>query len=165
MTAGKNSLLPGGIVSSRRLAATRDAVFAAFSDPARLTQWWGPQGCTNTFHEFDFRPGGAWRFTMRGPDGAAHEMDQQFTEIVHPERIVMRHMQPGHDFDLAMTFAEVGQRTELTWVMRFADPAEGERVRAFVVPANEQNFDRLTAHLSAHSWKSYQRKTPPPGYQ
>ena len=149
MPAGKNSPIPGEIVSSRVLPATRDAVFATFSDPARLARWWGPKGFTNTFHEFDFRPGGLWRFTMRGPDGAAYEMDKQFTEITRPERIVLCHSQQTHDFILTMTFAARDGCTELTWTMRFIDPAEGEKVRPFVVPANEQNFDRLTAHLAA----------------
>ncbi len=137
-----------GIVSSRALPVTRDEVFQAFSDPARLAQWWGPQGFTNDFQQFDFRPRGAWKFTLRGPDGTVHAMDQQFVEIVRPERIVMRHIQPGHDFTLIMTYLAREGRTELVWVMRFDDPAEGERVRAFVLPANEQNFDRLAAHLT-----------------
>ncbi len=140
---------PGVIVSSRILIATREELFATIRDPARLAQWWGPKGFTNTFKVFDFRPGGAWRFTLHGPDGSAHEMEQQFAEIVPPERIVVRHFQPGHDFTLTMSLAARNDGTELTWEMRFADPAEAERVRAFVVPANEQNFDRLAAHLSA----------------
>src|SRR5258708_4806079 len=117
---------PAAIVSSRVFAAPREAVFTAFSDPVRLAQWWGPQGFTSTFHQFDFRPGGAWRFTMRGPDGTAYEMDQQFTEIVAPERIVLRHFQPTHDFTLPMTFLSRSDHTELTWRMVFDDPAEGE---------------------------------------
>ena len=149
MAAGKNNLVRGEIVTTRVLPATRDEVFAAFRDPVRLARWWGPKGFTNDFREFDFRPGGAWRFTMHGPDGTAHEMDHQFVEIMPAERIVVRHIQPGHDFSLTISLAAQGDGTELTWRMRFADPAEGARVRAFVVPANEQNFDRLAAHLSA----------------
>ena len=137
------------IVNSRILAAPPAAVFAACSDPARLRQWWGPKGFTNTFHHFDFRPGGLWRLTMHGPDGAIHEMDKQFIEIAAPNRIVVRHLQQAHDFVLTMTFVARGRHTELTWRMRFADPAEGEKLRAFIVPANEENFDRLAAHLSA----------------
>ena len=136
------------IINSRIFAAPRAAVFAAFSDPLRLAQWWGPAGFTNTFHEFDFRPGGAWRFTMHAPDGAAYAMDKRFTEIVVPERIVLGHAQAGHDFTLTMTYAARGDRTELTWEMRFDDPAEAAKVRAFVLRANEENFDRLAVHLA-----------------
>lgn len=136
------------IVNSRMIAVARDRVWAAFSEPSALAGWWGPAGFTNTFHEFDFRPGGVWRFTMRGPDGAAYAMDHRFTEIVAPERIVVSHLQPGHDFTLTVTLAGRVGSTEIIWRMLFDDPAEAARVRPFVVPANEQNLDRLEAHLS-----------------
>ena len=154
MAAEKNNPGSDAIVSLRLLAASCDEVFQAFSDPARLAQWWGPEGFTNSFREFDFQPGGVWRFTMHGPDGTAYEMDHQFIEIARPERIVVRHIEPTHDFTLTITLAARHGGTEVTWNMRFADAAEGERVRAFVVPANEQNFDRLAAHLSRTPAKS-----------
>ena len=136
------------IVSSRVFAEPREAVFAAFSDPVRLALWWGPKGFTNEFHQFDFRPGGTWRFTMRGPDGATYAMDKRFTGIVRPERIVLRHSQQTHDFTLTMTFAAEAGGTAVTWTMGFDDPAEGERLRSFLGPANEENLARLAAHLA-----------------
>jgi len=139
---------PRVIESSRLIAAPHARVWAAFSDPVRLAQWWGPQGFTNTFHEFDFRPGGAWRFTMHGPDGNACELNKRFTAIVAPEKIVVDHFQPGHDFTLTMTLAAQGGRTMVVWWMHFVDAAEAERIRAFILQANEQNFDRLAAYLA-----------------
>ena len=142
------------IVSSRILTVSREAVFAAFSDPVRLAQWWGPKGFTNEFHQFDFRPGGTWRFTMRGPDGTPYAMDHQFTGIVRPERIVVRHFQPGHDFTLTITLAVQGAGSAVTWTMRFHDPAEGERLRAFLETATAENLERLAAHLALTTQKS-----------
>ena len=136
------------IVTSRVLPAARERVWAAFSDPVALAGWWGPADFTNTFHEFDFRPGGVWRFTMHGPDGAAYAMDKVFAEIVAPERIVLRHLQQGHDFTLTITIAAEGDHTRITWHMLFADPAEAEKLRSFLLVANEQNLDRLEVHLS-----------------
>jgi uncharacterized protein YndB with AHSA1/START domain len=137
------------IVNTRLFPAPRARVFAAFADPAVLARWWGPQGFANEFHEFDFRAGGAWRFTMRGPDGASYTLDKRFAEIAAPERIVVRHNQEGHGFSLAMTLAEKAGGTELTWRMLFDDPAEAARLRDFIASANEQNFDRLAAVLAA----------------
>lgn len=57
------------IVSTRVFDFPRDLVFGAWTDPAHLAHWWGPKGFTNSFHEFDLRPGGNWRFVMHGPDG------------------------------------------------------------------------------------------------
>ncbi|MBL9188983.1 MAG: SRPBCC family protein [Opitutaceae bacterium] len=137
------------IVNTRLFAAPRARVFAAFADPAVLARWWGPEGFTNEFHEFDFRPGGAWRFTMRGPNGMTYAMDNRFTEILAPELIVVRHNQQGHGFSLAMTLIERAGGTQVTWRMLFDDPAEAARLRDFIAAANEQNFDRLEAVLAA----------------
>src|SRR5947207_1650819 len=58
------------LVTTRVLDAPRERVFTAFSEAQHLMQWWGPDGFTNTFHEFDLRAGGPWRYTMHGPNGA-----------------------------------------------------------------------------------------------
>ena len=137
------------IVSTRVFAAPRAAVFGAFADPARLAQWWGPRGFTNTIQEFDLRPGGRWRFTMHGPDGADYPNEKEFTEVVPAERIVFRHAQTAHGFQMRMTFAEESGGTRLIWRMAFDSAADCAPVKSFIAAANEQNFDRLAAHLAA----------------
>lgn len=137
-----------GIVNSRVVAASREKVFAAFADPAVLARWWGPKGFTNEFHEFDFRVGGAWRFTMHGPGGASYAMDHRFVEIVPPACFAVRHIQSGHDFTLTVSLAGRAGGTGVTWRMRFDDPAEAARLRSFLKIANEENLDRLAVQVS-----------------
>lgn len=134
-------------MTTRLLNAPRELVFRAFSEPERLAQWWGPKGFTNTFREFEFRAGGHWRFVMRGPDGAEYENHSVFLEV-QPERIVFRHLDPVHDFEMTITLAEEGEKTRLTWQMLHATLAKSDAVRPFVTEANEQNFDRLEAELA-----------------
>jgi len=65
---------PNTVVSTERvLSATPREVFAAFSQPDRLARWWGPRDFTNTFEQFEFKPGGRWVFVMHGPNGANYE--------------------------------------------------------------------------------------------
>jgi uncharacterized protein YndB with AHSA1/START domain len=135
------------LATARVLDAPPARVFAAFRDPARLARWWGPRGFTSSFHEFDFRPGGAWRFAMRGPDGASYPNESVFVEIAEPERIVLRHVS-GPEFEMTITLAEQGGKTRLGWRMLFDSPAVCAQVRTFAVDANEQNLDRLEAELS-----------------
>lgn len=135
------------IVSTRSFDAPRERVFEAFSDPSRLARWWGPKGFTSTFHEFDLRPGGTWRFLMHGPDGVAHPNESVFVEIVKPERIVFQHVS-GHRFEMTITLDEQGGGTRVTWRMRHETAEECAKVKRFVVDANEQNFDRLAAELA-----------------
>jgi uncharacterized protein YndB with AHSA1/START domain len=136
------------IVSTRMFAAPRELVFEAFSSPDHLVHWWGPKGFTNTFNEFDLRPGGAWRFVMHGPDGVDYQIAKDFVEVVKPERIVLQHLGPVHRFRMTMTFAEHSGKTKLTWRMRFESAAETAKVRSFITEANEQNFDRLQTYLA-----------------
>jgi uncharacterized protein YndB with AHSA1/START domain len=137
------------IVSSRLFPFPRKPVFAAFSDPVQLARWWGPQGFTNTIRELDLRAGGTWRLTMHGPDGTDYPNESRFTEVVRPERIVYQHLGPMHRFQMKMLFANKGGYTRLTWHMLFESADEIARIREFVVAANEQNLDRLSAHLAS----------------
>ena len=136
------------IVSTRILDASPERVFAALADPARLARWWGPAGFTSTIHELDLRPGGAWRLTMRGPDGAEYPSESVFVEVAAPERIAFRHLSAAHPYEMTISLEEHGGGTRLSWRMRHATAAECARVRPFVVAGNEQNFDRLAAELA-----------------
>ena len=44
--------------------APREHVFAAFTDPELIPEWWGPG---TTVDEMDVRPGGSWRFVTAYP--------------------------------------------------------------------------------------------------
>jgi uncharacterized protein YndB with AHSA1/START domain len=139
------------IVSTRVFDSPRELVFEAFSNPDHLVHWWGPKDFTNTFSEFDLRPGGAWRFVMHGPDGVDYQIAKDFVEVVKPERIVFEHLRPMHRFRMTMTFAEPSGKTELTWRMLFESAAETTKLKSFITEANEQNFDRLETYLATMS--------------
>jgi uncharacterized protein YndB with AHSA1/START domain len=135
------------IITTRVFDAPRDLVFSAFSNPDHLRHWWGPNGFTNTINTFDFRPGGAWHLVMHAPNGAEFHNESEFVEVVKPERIVFDHLRPMHWFRIIMNFDDVAGKTRLTWRMRFDSAEEYEKMKNFIPTANEQNFDRLAAHL------------------
>ena len=137
-----------GIHSTRVFGVSRERLFEAFRDPSQLARWWGPEGFTNTFAEFDLRPGGKWGFIMHGPDGAEYPNANVFTEVDPPSRIVFVHDAPVHRFRMAMDFSAEDSGARLTWRMEFEDPDEAAKLRGFIVAANEQNFDRLEAVLA-----------------
>ena len=76
------------IVIIRSFDAPRQLVFDAHTTPALLRRWLGPRTWELTECEIDLREGGAWRYVMRGPEGAGMVMRGVFREIVVPERIV-----------------------------------------------------------------------------
>ena len=135
------------IVTTRIFPVRPARLFEALRDPAQLARWWGPAGFTNTIQEFDFRPGGAWRITMRGPDGTQYPNELRFLALA-PDRVVIEHIGPLHRFWTTMEFAPVPEGGRLTWHMRFEWAEEHARLKDFIAAANEQVFDRLAACVS-----------------
>ena len=136
------------IVSTRIINAPRELVFKAWEDPDILKTWWGPEGFTHTFNEYNFVVGGNWEFTMHGPDGTGYPNKSIFENIVAPELIVFTHLDPLHQFKVTATFDELGDTTKIIFHMLFDCTEECSRVKPYVRVANEQNFDRLEVALS-----------------
>lgn len=131
---------------SREIPAGPEAVFAAFKDPARLARWWGPAGFRSSFQTCEFRDGGAWVFTMHGPDGKDYPNQSEFVEIVPDARIRLKHVSLPH-YDLCITLAPTDTGTLVTWVGDFENDAFAEKARPFLETANEQNLDRLSQEV------------------
>jgi uncharacterized protein YndB with AHSA1/START domain len=131
------------ITTKRIFDTPREIVFSAWTNPELLKRWWGPKGFTNTFHEFDLRPGGNWKFTMHGPDGGNYPNESVFIEIKEPGRIVLNHVSKPH-FQLTASFEEVNKnKTKLVFQQLFDTVDEYNKVKVFAVDANEENMDRL----------------------
>jgi uncharacterized protein YndB with AHSA1/START domain len=108
------------LVITRVFDAPRALVFKVWTEPERLVRWWGPEGFTVPSCEMDLRPGGAFRFLMRSPEGTDHRLQGVYREIVEPERLVFTWAwvdadgKPGHETLVTVTFAEHGAKTKLT---------------------------------------------------
>jgi uncharacterized protein YndB with AHSA1/START domain len=128
--------------TSREIHAPVDKVFAAFGEPARLARWWGPAGFRNTFAVCEFRAGGRWSFTMHGPDGKDYPNENVFAEIVPPKRVVIDHVSEPK-FRLTVTLSPTAAGTFATWSQAFENPEVAKAIAPVVIPANEQNLNRL----------------------
>lgn len=132
--------------TSREIGATVDQVYAAISSPERLARWWGPAGFTNTFKICDVRKGGRWSFIMHGPDGLSYPNESVFAEVDAPRRISVQHISEPK-FRLTIDLAASGSGTLVSWAQAFESAETAARVESIVVPANEQNLDRLTVEV------------------
>ena|SRR5687767_11714811 len=138
------------LVLSRVFDAPRELVFAAWTKPEHLVRWWGPKDFTLPFCETDFRPGGAYKFSMRAPDGVDHWVWGVYREIVEPERLVFTWNRedadgkPFNDSVVTVTFEDQREKTKLTlhqaifWTTEDRDAHQGgwtqclERLGVFV---------------------------------
>ncbi len=135
--------------TSREIPATVEQVFAAISDPQRLARWWGPAGFTNTFSVCEFKTGGRWSFVMHGPDGHNYPNESVFADIEAPRKIVIQHVvEPKFRLTILLApLAGTGAGTLVLWSQAFENPEVASRVEHIVVPANEENLDRLSVEV------------------
>lgn len=136
------------IFSTRLFACTPEQMWHAWSDPQALAQWWGPKGFTNTFHEFDFQPGGQWRFLMHSPNGVDFFNHCVFVDLSKPSKIVIDHLADMHKFRIIALFTEEAGQTRVDFRMIFDTPDECTTVRSVAEPSNVELFDRLTDVLA-----------------
>lgn len=130
------------IVSTRVFKVPVSELFDAWIDPAKMINWWGPDGFTNTFHTFDPKPGGKWSFIMHGPDGKNYPNESVFVSVVRNRQIVLDHI-VAPIFRLTATFEDQPEGARLIFHMLFDTAKVRDAVSGIVKDANEQNFDRL----------------------
>lgn len=137
------------IYSSRELNAPLEVIYQAFANPLHLKEWWGPEGFSNTIHEFDLQPEGKWLLTMHGPIKGNFENSSIFKTVI-PNKLVTwtRLSQPL--FDMAVEFEQVtDSKSKIAFRMTFSTIEECTKMKAFVVPKNEENFNRLERLLTS----------------
>jgi uncharacterized protein YndB with AHSA1/START domain len=136
--------------TSREIPATVEQVFAAIRDPQRLARWWGPTGFTNTFNVCEFKSGGRWSLIMHGPKGGNYPNENVFAEIEAPNKVVVQHVnEPRYRLTIGLNSSTVG--TVVSWSQAFESSDIARRIEHIVVPANEQNLERLSMEVLRQS--------------
>ncbi len=128
------------LVITRVFDAPRNLVFKVWTEPEHIKNWWGPKPFTAPRCEVDLRPGGAYVYVMRSPDGQEFPVQGTFKEIVKNEKLVytddmykqadfwkmMIGGKVGSDVDFStvqlivtVTFEDQGAQTKFTLVTRF----------------------------------------------
>ncbi len=125
----------------RDFAATIDAVWAAWADPAMFATWYGPGQGDCIIETHDFREGGTYRRLIPTPRGN-HVEDGVFHTIQVPSRLVQGAADKSTVMDAR--FAAAGEATRM--VLRMPGlPAE---YHAPTMAAWSAAFDKLDAILA-----------------
>lgn len=145
------------IVIAKVVSAEREKVFRAWTDPAQIVQWFGPEGFQIETHEIEIREGGLWRFDMISPDGERFSNRMEFLRVTEPSVIEATH---GADVDndpdcfrLMITFdAQANGKTVVT--LRQMHPTPERRLTVIKFGAVEfgtQTLNKLDNHLTAQA--------------
>jgi len=109
------------LVITRVFDAPRSLVFKAWTEPEHMVKWLGPQGFTGKILQSAKRPGDAYRYYMRDPQGGDHWQQGIVREMVEPERLVCTYVWADAEGNptrpetlLTVLFEELGGKTKLT---------------------------------------------------
>ena len=72
----------------RRLKASPEKVFRAWTDPQQLMRWWAPGSTELLSAEIDARVGGRFRKRARTPGGEEHEVSGTYREVIPDRKLV-----------------------------------------------------------------------------
>lgn len=160
------------IIITRIFDAPRELVWKAWTEPALVMRWWGPEGFTSPFSTIDLRVGGKYLYAMRSSEGQDFWSTGVYREIVPPERIVATDsfsdekgtIVPASDYGMSgdwpsellvtVTFEEQNGRTMFT--LRHDGVPPGLMSDQTTVGWNE-SFDKLAGVLEEE--KSRRAKT------
>ncbi len=107
------------LTMTRRFAAPRKRVFAAWTDSELVAQWLGPEGTTCEIHQWDAQPNGKYSLTMHHADGDKTPLSGAFRELSPPDRLVFTWIwggmgdMAGRETLLTLEFEEDGNDTVL----------------------------------------------------
>jgi uncharacterized protein YndB with AHSA1/START domain len=79
---------PTTLTLSRIIRAPRETVFAAWTEPEMLKQWWGPGPVTCPEAHVDLREGGEYRIANLQTDGSITWISGRFERVRAPEELV-----------------------------------------------------------------------------
>ena len=136
------------LITTCQLHVSRKRVYQAWTTPAELAQWWGPDGFTTTVHQMELEPAGLWHLTMYGPDGTSFKNKMVFIEVEPPERLSWSRI-TAPKFSSTITFEETDGITKVTMRMLFATVEEyNNAARVFGMEAGAvQTMNRLKYFL------------------
>jgi uncharacterized protein YndB with AHSA1/START domain len=108
---------------TRLFDAPRHLVFEAMTKPEHVKRWWGRlgEGYSVPVCEIDLRPGGAWRFVNRHPQGEA-AFNGEYREITPPSRLVFTEIFeqfPDSVSVVTADFTDEGGKTRFTATVRY----------------------------------------------
>ena len=115
----------------RTFKAPRDRVFAAWTQPEMVREWFAPPpGMTVPDLALDVRVGGAYRVVFRADDGEMTEVAGVYREVRPPERLAYTWRFPGWAADTLVVIEFYARGDETDIVLTHRDFADAEACAA-----------------------------------
>jgi uncharacterized protein YndB with AHSA1/START domain len=125
---------------TREFSAPVEKVWKAWTEAELLDKWWAPRPWKAVTKRMSFTVGGAWLYSMVGPNGEEHWSRVDFTAIT-----------PGQSFNADTYFCDADGNIDKTfastshWANVFMATSTGSKVEIAVSFDNEADMNTLIA--------------------
>ncbi len=147
MTTKSNSVMESPVqefVISRTFNVPLDHMWAAWTERARLMQWFGPKGLKMPAARLDFRPGGIFHYCLESADGAEMWGKFVYREIVKPERLVFVSSFSDEDGNITRHPFSATWPLEMLSTIAFTEEKGRTTVSIYWVPINPTESEGAT---------------------
>ena len=111
----------------RHIKGTPAHVFAAWTNPAKIAGWFGPEGAYGVKATIDPRVGGRFHITFHNPDGELHDCSGVYREVAPGEKLAFTwswKSTPERESLVTVVLKPDGDGTMMTFLHeQFADEA------------------------------------------
>lgn len=135
-TADPSFAVKPSLTFKRRLNAAPEKIYAAWTDPAKLVNWFGPEEIETLSAQADARVGGRFRIIMRDASGEEHDVSGIYREVVPNEKLVF-----------TWAWRSTPERESLVTVSIKPDGAG-----SLLTLTHEQFFDEAARDRHEHGW-------------
>ena len=134
--ANPDAPIKPSLTLKRRLNATPEAVYAAWTDPKKLVHWFGPDQGPVTKAETDVRVGGGFRVVFHTEDGEEHDVSGIYREVV-----------PNEKLQFTWAWRSTPERESLVTIL--IKPDNGGSILTLI---HEQFYDEAARDRHRHGW-------------
>ena len=136
MPASPSIAAKPSLTLKRRFNAAPEKVYAAWTQPAQIAQWFGPDAGGVQRAETDLRAGGSFTIAFNTEDGEEHQVNGVYREVVRNKKLVF-----------TWAWRSTPERESLVTVL--IEPDGGG---SLLTLTHEQFFDEAARDRHSHGW-------------
>jgi predicted enzyme related to lactoylglutathione lyase/uncharacterized protein YndB with AHSA1/START domain len=151
---------------TRLIKAPRERVFAAWTTPADILKWFGPETCQVVSAKINLRPGGDYHYRVKSEKMGEVKLDGVFREVKQPSKLIYTWSFSGNpqvEFGESQVTVEFLDRKGATEVRITHEQLPNDEVKEDHNKGWNGCLDKLEKHLGVASEAQQEHKPMPVG--
>lgn len=132
----------------RTYNTSREEVFAAWTEPARMREWLCPAGASIPYIEVDLRVGGLFRIDMQSEHGT-YSHTGEYREIIRPEKLVFTWSSINTHHKETLVTVELVQQGRQTELVLTHEGLPDKKVQEMHAMGWNSILDKLTSQVAS----------------